>query len=532
MRLIICDSYEDMSAEAAKIVSSQLTIKPASILGLATGSTPVGMYNILGKMCRNDEVDFSEAKSFNLDEYYPIKDDNPQSYHYFMQENLFSKINIKKENTHILNGMCEDTEAECKNFENMIAASGGIDLQILGIGQNGHIGFNEPDANLNPDTHLTSLTESTVNANSRFFDSIGEVPTKALTMGIGTILKAKKIILLASGESKHKVVKELLEGKITTDVPASMLKVHSDVVLICDKAAYYSERIGVDIGGTDIKFGVLNDSNEIIYKESIPTPTESEESLIGAIADKYNEIMQTHSINGIGVGTPGIIRNGMVTAANLPFKNTKLESEVSRLTGCPVRIGNDANCAALGEAVVGVGKGVKNVVMVTLGTGIGGGIVINGKLYHGKGSAGEIGHMIVEKDGKQCGCGQRGCWEKYASVTALTELASEKAKQNRDSELYKLMQNGGLNGEQIFKAAANGDETAKSAIDEYLDNVAAGIDSLVRIFEPDMIILSGGITNAGEKLIEPLCKKVTNDVLIKLAALKNSAGIVGAALLQ
>ena len=307
MRLIICDSYEDMSAEAAKIVSSQLTIKPASILGLATGSTPVGMYNILGKMCRNDEVDFSEAKSFNLDEYYPIKDDNPQSYHYFMQENLFSKINIKKENTHILNGMCEDTEAECKNFENMIAASGGIDLQILGIGQNGHIGFNEPDANLNPDTHLTSLTESTVNANSRFFDSIGEVPTKALTMGIGTILKAKKIILLASGESKHKVVKELLEGKITTDVPASMLKVHSDVVLICDKAAYYSERIGVDIGGTDIKFGVLNDSNEIIYKESIPTPTESEESLIGAIADKCNEIMQTHSINGIGVGTPGII---------------------------------------------------------------------------------------------------------------------------------------------------------------------------------------------------------------------------------
>ena len=182
-------------------------------------------------------VDFSDIRTFNLDEYYPISADNPQSYHYFMEENLFSKINIKKENTHILDGKCSDTFAECDNFEKLIAQNGGIDLQILGIGQNGHIGFNEPAENLNLLTHLTSLTESTVRANSRFFDDISDVPTKALTMGIGTILKARKIIILANGGGKKEAVKALLTDSITTDVPASMLKVHSDVTLICDKEA-------------------------------------------------------------------------------------------------------------------------------------------------------------------------------------------------------------------------------------------------------------------------------------------------------
>lgn len=237
MRLLKCENYTELSLKAAQIVAGQITLNPQSVLGLATGSTPVGMYNELVKMYNEKRVDFSDIRTFNLDEYYPISADNPQSYHYFMEENLFSKINIKKENTHILDGKCSDTFAECDNFEKLIAQNGGIDLQILGIGQNGHIGFNEPAENLNLLTHLTSLTESTVRANSRFFDDISDVPTKALTMGIGTILKARKIIILANGVGKKEAVKALLTDSITTDVPASMLKVHSDVTLICDKEA-------------------------------------------------------------------------------------------------------------------------------------------------------------------------------------------------------------------------------------------------------------------------------------------------------
>lgn len=237
MRLLKCENYTELSLKAAQIVAGQITLNPQSVLGLATGSTPVGMYNELVKMYNEKRVDFSDIRTFNLDEYYPISADNPQSYHYFMEENLFSKINIKKENTHILDGKCSDTFAECDNFEKLIAQNGGIDLQILGIGQNGHIGFNEPAENLNLLTHLTSLTESTVRANSRFFDDISDVPTKALTMGIGTILKARKIIILANGGGKKEAVKALLTDSITTDIPASMLKVHSDVTLICDKEA-------------------------------------------------------------------------------------------------------------------------------------------------------------------------------------------------------------------------------------------------------------------------------------------------------
>lgn len=531
MRVIICDNYEEMSKAAAKIVSSQLTVKPNSILGLATGSTPIGMYNILADMCAKGEVDFSEAKSFNLDEYYPLAPENEQSYHYFMNENLFSKININPANTHIPDGLCENTDEWCKNYENMIAQSGGIDLQILGIGQNGHIGFNEPDANLNPNTHLTDLTENTINANSRFFDTIDEVPKQAITMGIGTILKAKKIILLASGAEKHKVVKQLLEGKITTDIPASMLKVHSDTVLICDKAAYSSERIGVDIGGTELKFGILNDSNELIYKETIETDASSEQNLINQIADKCKELMQTYSVNGIGVGTPGLIKKGLVSASNIPFNKTPLAKELESRIGVSVRIANDANCAALGESTVGVGRNVKNIVMVTLGTGIGGGIIIKNKLYEGKGSAGEIGHMIVEHNGRECDCGQRGCWEKYASASALVEMARKAAEKDTDSILHTLYaENNKMSGKIFFEAVNRGCRTARTVLDEYLDLLADGLNSIKYIFEPDMIILSGGISKAGESLLAPIKEKV--DANIHIAQLKNDAGIVGAAMLQ
>lgn len=531
MRLIICENYEEMSRAAAKIVASQLTVKPESVLGLATGSTPIGMYNILADMCGKGELDFSEAKSFNLDEYYPLSAENEQSYHYFMNENLFSKINIKPENTQIPDGMCENPEEWCKNYERMIAQSGGIDLQILGIGQNGHIGFNEPDANLNPNTHLTDLTENTINANSRFFETIDEVPKQAITMGIGTILKAKKIILLASGAEKHKVVKQLLEGKITTDIPASMLKVHSDTVLICDKAAYSSERIGIDIGGTDIKFGVLNDKNELIYKDTVAGGVDTEGELLDIISDKCKEIMQTYSINGIGVGTPGVIVKGLVSASNLPFDNTPLAKELEKRTGVSVRVANDANCAALGESSVGVGRNAKNMVLITLGTGIGGGIIIKNKLYEGKGGAGEIGHIITEHNGRECGCGQRGCWEKYASASSLVAMAKEAAEKNPDSVLGTLYaEKKTMNGKVFFEAVNRGCCKAREVLDEYTDVLAEGILSLNNVFEPDMFVLAGGITNAGESLLAPLKEKV--NVNVHIAQLKNDAGIVGAAMLQ
>lgn len=234
MRFILCDSYEEISQKAAEIVASQIILKPDCVLGLATGSSPVGMYRELTQM----NLDFSQVTTFNLDEYYPISPENEQSYYYFMKEHLYSKVNLKPENIHIPNGETEDVEAECIDYETAIVQKGGIDLQILGIGQNGHIGFNEPDATLNSVTHLTDLTESTIEANSRFFDKAEDVPRQALTMGISTILKSKKIVLLACGASKRNAVSELLDNEIQTSVPATMLKVHPDVVLICDKEAY------------------------------------------------------------------------------------------------------------------------------------------------------------------------------------------------------------------------------------------------------------------------------------------------------
>lgn len=238
MRLVVCDNYEEMCKEAAKIVVAQVNMKPNCVLGLPTGSTPVGMYKRLAELNKAGEVDFKDVTTFNLDEYYPIDPKNDQSYRYFMNKNLFNNINIPMENTHVLNGEAKDADAECDNYEAMIEAAGGIDLQVLGIGQNGHIGFNEPDSFLYSRTHKTGLTENTIQANSRFFESADLVPRESLTMGIGTIIKARKIILLANGKNKHKVLRELLEGEITCSNPATMLKVHADVTVFCDKEAY------------------------------------------------------------------------------------------------------------------------------------------------------------------------------------------------------------------------------------------------------------------------------------------------------
>ena len=237
MRIILCDSYEEISERAAELICAQITLKPDCVLGLATGSSPIGMYDRLASM----KLDFSAVTTFNLDEYYPIRHDNEQSYYYFMNNYLYSRVNLRPENIHIPSGECADVERECREYEEKIQASGGIDLQVLGIGMNGHIGFNEPDDSLNTKTHLTDLTESTIAANSRFFESEDQVPKQAITMGISTILAAKKIILLASGKEKRQAISALMRDEINTEIPATMLKVHPDVVLICDREAYGEE---------------------------------------------------------------------------------------------------------------------------------------------------------------------------------------------------------------------------------------------------------------------------------------------------
>ena len=237
MRIIVCENYEEVSKKAAQMILSQITLKPDSVLGLATGSTPVGMYKNLIKMNKEGHIDFSEVKTFNLDEYYKLPRTNDQSYYYFMHENLFNHININHQNVHIPNGMATDIEAECERYDEAIKEAGGIDIQVLGIGNNAHIGFNEPTINFEKGTHLVELDESTIDANSRFFESKDEVPKKAVTMGVGSIFKSRKIMLIACGEAKAEAIYNTVYGKVIPDVPASILQFHNDIVLILDKEA-------------------------------------------------------------------------------------------------------------------------------------------------------------------------------------------------------------------------------------------------------------------------------------------------------
>ena len=237
MNVIVCKNYDEVSARAAEIMADVMKAKPDCVLGLATGSTPVGMYKRLAEMNRRGEIDFSRVTTVNLDEYYPITPDNDQSYRYFMNTNLFDHVNIDKVNTYVPNGNAADPEAACREYEEIVARVGAADIQVLGIGQNGHIGFNEPAESLEVKTHVTGLTESTIKANARFFASEADVPTKALTMGIGTILGAKKIIILANGDAKRDAVRTMLAGQLTCACPASMLNLHADVTLLCDEAA-------------------------------------------------------------------------------------------------------------------------------------------------------------------------------------------------------------------------------------------------------------------------------------------------------
>ena len=237
MNLRVVNSYEELSKVAASELSKVIKEKPNAILGLATGGSPIGMYKELIKMYEKKELDFSKVTTVNLDEYIGLNPEHSQSYRYFMNDNLFNHININIANTFVPNGLAKDLEVECKEYDKRIIELGGIDIQLLGVGDNGHIASNEPDEQLSAGTHVISLTENTIEANARFFDNINDVPRKAITMGVGGIMKAKKIILIASGASKAEAIKGLFSGKITTENPASMLQMHRDVTVIVDKEA-------------------------------------------------------------------------------------------------------------------------------------------------------------------------------------------------------------------------------------------------------------------------------------------------------
>ncbi len=236
MNIIQVKDYAELSKTCADMIAAQLQKKGDSVLGLATGSTPVGSYEELVRL-HGEGLDFSRVKTVNLDEYKGLDRDNPQSYYYFMNRHLFSHINIDKNNTHIPDGSKEDALAECLHYEEIIADLGGIDLQLLGLGHNGHIGFNEPDTEFSKITHSVELTPSTIAANARFFDSLEEVPKSAYTMGIGSIFKAKKIIVIVSGKDKAQIVKQAFTGSITPQVPASILQLHPDTTVIVDAEA-------------------------------------------------------------------------------------------------------------------------------------------------------------------------------------------------------------------------------------------------------------------------------------------------------
>jgi len=237
MNVVIVRNYHELSVQATQLVADQITNKKNTVLGLASGQTPIGMYQELINMFKRGKIDFSEVVTFNLDEYYGLAPEHPQSYYYYMWNTLFKHINIKKENIYLLNGMPENIKQECNQYEYLIQKNGGIDLQILGIGDNGHLGFNEPAIGLNSKTHLVTLSEETIQANSHYFNNIQEIPKQAITMGIGTIMKAKKIVLLASGRKKSHTIEKTINGPVSTEVPATILQLHPDVKLLIDKEA-------------------------------------------------------------------------------------------------------------------------------------------------------------------------------------------------------------------------------------------------------------------------------------------------------
>ncbi|MDE7029947.1 MAG: glucosamine-6-phosphate deaminase [Lachnospiraceae bacterium] len=237
MKICRAKDYNDMSRKAANIISAQIIMKPDCVLGLATGSTPIGTYRQLVEWYEKGDLDFSEVMTVNLDEYKGLTRENPQSYYYFMNENLFGKVNINKNRTFLPDGTEPDSGKACENYNEILRAVGEVDLQLLGLGHNGHIGFNEPGESFSTETHCIDLSEQTIKANARFFETLEEVPRQAYTMGIKTIMSARRILLVVSGEDKADIVKRAFFGPITPQVPASILQLHRNVTLVADEAA-------------------------------------------------------------------------------------------------------------------------------------------------------------------------------------------------------------------------------------------------------------------------------------------------------
>lgn len=237
MRIIVAKDYTEMSKRAADIIASQVRINAHSVIGLATGSTPIGAYEELIRQYNEEGLNFGNVDTFNLDEYLGLNCTHSQSYRYFMNKYLLDHVNIDPDRTHVPDGMAEDPESECEAYDQLIREIGGIDLQLLGMGNNGHIGFNEPSSFYTAPTHIVKLTESTIKANSRYFDNEKDVPRYAMTMGFRPIMQAKRVIFVVSGKAKAKVVKEALEGPITPQLPASILQLHHDVIVVLDQDA-------------------------------------------------------------------------------------------------------------------------------------------------------------------------------------------------------------------------------------------------------------------------------------------------------
>ena len=232
MERITYKTYDEMSRAAAELVIAAIKKKPDLVLGLPTGSTPIGLYDALAASYKAGLVDFSSVKTFNLDEYAGLEPGHPQSYRYFMNKHLFSRVNIKPANTYVPDGVAADLDASARKYDALIERNGGIDLFVVGIGQNGHIGFNEPAVSMPAGTHVVTLTQNTIEANSRLFDNISQVPKQAVTQGMATILKAKKILLLSSGEAKRAALDKMFSGNITLDCPATLLNLHGDVTIL------------------------------------------------------------------------------------------------------------------------------------------------------------------------------------------------------------------------------------------------------------------------------------------------------------
>ena len=309
--------------------------------------------------------------------------------------------------------------------------------------------------------------------------------------------------------------------------------------------------VGVDVGGMSIKIGLVTKEGKILKSKAFPTEQEKGfKSMFARTADMIKDLLADNGfslidLGGIGIGIPGTVDSKLgliVSAVNIGCKNQDLIKEMSQYFNVPIAVGNDANVAALGEQRFGAGKGHENVVMVTLGTGIGGGIIIDGKLYEGNGGAGgEVGHQIIEIDGEQCNCGRRGCWERYASATGLINQTKYAMAENSNSLMHKIAkENGGVDGRTAFLAKDAGDEAGKAVVDKYLHYLAEGLLNLGYILHPEIFIIGGGISHEGKNVMEPLRQKLNDDfdrsgmlpyIEVVQASLGNNAGIIGAAAL-